>query len=654
MPSWRPALNSRRPDLRSRLPTYNERDGLLNSCVWALAEDANHDLWIGTYGGGVFRFRGGGFTQYSKAQGLASDRVTGIVPARDGSLWFVTRGGLSRMRNGQVHNYTTADGLSSNHATNLYEDRTGVIRVGTTKGVDRMSGGRFVNVSSIPRAVVFPIGEDRSGGLYLTVVPKEGVFRVENNRPISVAPNTEPTNMVETNDGEVWLSGDSILRVPPGGLRRSRGPDEPLDYAELGIADGLASTQASVGQPNSTLTRDGRLWAATPQGLAMLDLPNLPRTNRKPAIYMEEVTVGRNVQPAGHELVLPRGTHHVELHFDASEISSPEKIRLQYRLDSVDSEWLDTGHPAHAIYSAIPAGTHAFHVRACNRDGIWDRAGMVYSITQQPYFYQTASFQFATVTSGFLVRAGLHRLRLRRATAQLNARLEERLAERERIARELHDTLLQGIQGLMWCLQAGAAQIPVGEPARQLIESALDRADEVIVEGRDRVNGLRTAEEKYSDLSETFAIMSAELAKEHAIPFQIILQGTPRALNPIVCDDACQIGREALVNAFRHSLAQKIETEITFARTELRLRIRDNGCGVESKILEGGGRPGHCGMTGMREQARKIDARLDIWSRQGNGTEVDLRIPASRAYLAGMKGWRWPWSGYAAHKGNNS
>jgi signal transduction histidine kinase len=352
--------------------------------------------------------------------------------------------------------------------------------------------------------------------------------------------------------------------------------------------------------------------------------------------------------------VLQPGTHHLELYFDAIEISSPEKIRLQYRLDGVDSEWLDTGHPAHAIYSNIPAGTHAFHVRACNRDGIWDRAGMVYSITQQPYPYETAWFQLAAVTAGFLLLAGWHRLRLRRAAAVLNARLGERMAERERIARELHDTLLQGIQGVMWRFQAGAAQIPVGEPARQLIESALDRADEVIVEGRDRVKGLRTAEEKYGDLSETFAMMSAELAKEHAIPFQITLQGTPQALNPIVCDDAYQIAREALVNAFRHSLAQKIETEITFARTELRLRVRDNGCGVDSKILEDGGRPGHWGMRGMRERARKIGARLDIWSRPGNGTEVDLRIPASIAYRGGAKGWRWPWSGYPDREGNNS
>jgi signal transduction histidine kinase len=321
----------------------------------------------------------------------------------------------------------------------------------------------------------------------------------------------------------------------------------------------------------------------------------------------------------------------------------------------LERNWNEAGsHQRQATYTTLPAGKYTFRAQGATSTGAWSEPGASVRIEILPPFWGTWWFQSAC---GIFMLVSLwfaHGLRLQQIARQCNARLEERLAERERIARELHDTLLQGIQGLMWRFQAAADQIPVAEPARQLIEGALDRADEVIVEGRDRVKGLRTAEEKYRDLSETFAMVSAELAKEHAIPFQTILQGTPRALNPIVCDDAYQIGREALVNAFRHSLAQKIETEITFARTELRLRVRDDGCGVDSKILEDGGRPGHWGMTGMRERARKIGARLDIWSRQGNGTEVDLRIPASIAYRARVKGWRWPWSGHAAHKGNSS
>ncbi len=200
-----------------RFRTYNEKDGLLNSCVWALAEDANHDLWIGTFGGGVFRFRDGRFVQYSKAQGLTSNVVTGIVPARDGSLWLATPEAVSRIRDGQVRNYTTADGLSTNHAINLYEDRSGDIWVGTAGGIDRLTGDRFETVPALPDGNVLPIGEDRSG-LYMLVSSK-GVVRLENHRPISVAADIGATDMVETEEGDVWFSGDGLYRFRPEGLR---------------------------------------------------------------------------------------------------------------------------------------------------------------------------------------------------------------------------------------------------------------------------------------------------------------------------------------------------------------------------------------------------------------------------------------------------
>jgi signal transduction histidine kinase len=622
-----------------RFRTYNEKDGLLNSCVWALAEDANHDLWIGTFGGGALRFRDGIFTQYSKAQGLTSNVVTGIVSARDGSLWLATPEAVSRIRDGQIRNYTTADGLSTNHAINIYEDRSGDIWVGTLRGIDRLTGDRFATVPALPDVSVLPIGEDRSG-LYMLV--SKGVFRLDNHRPVSVTPDIGGTGMVETKEGDAWLSGDGLYRFQPAGLPGLRRHDEPLDYAAFGRADGLDASECSFGFPNSALTRDGKLWVATPQGLALLDVPRLPRTNRKPAIHLREVTVGRNVQAPGHELVLPPGTHHVELHFDAIDISSPEKIRLQYRLDSVDSEWLDTAHPAHAIYSNIPAGTHAFHVRACNRDGIWDRAGMVYSITQQPYFYETGSFQLATATAVCLLLLGLYRLRLSGATARLTARLGERMAERERIARELHDTLLQGFQGLVLHFQAVLDQIPDKEPAHQTMKKALSQADRVIIEGRRRVRDLRADGSTANELSHELAGYGEELAKDRAITFKAAVVGSPQSLHPVVRDEIYRIAREALANAFRHSEASSIEVEIAYGRAIFGLQVRDNGSGIDREILSDG-RQGHWGLSGMRERAQNIGGHLSIWSNPGAGTEVELKVPAKVAYARNSKRSPWNW-----------
>jgi signal transduction histidine kinase len=630
--------------------TYDEKDGLKNSCVWALAEDANDDLWIGTFGGGAFRFREGRFSQYSKAQGFADDVVRSIVAARDGSLWFATPKALIRMRNEQVRNYTTADGLSSNHVMDVYEDRNGGIWVGTVSGFDRLTGDRFSAVPSLSNVGGFLLGEDRSGGLYLHLSPTGGIVRFANDRPISVAPNIDPTNMVETKEGDLWLSGLGLFRFQHAGLQGLRGPDEPLDYAAFGTADGLASTQAAVGQPNSALTPDGKLWVATSQGLAMLDLPYLPRTNRKPAIHMEEVTVGRNVQPPGRELVLPPGTHHVELHFDAIEISSPEKIRLQYRLDSVDSEWLDTGHPAHAIYSNIPAGRHAFHVRACNRDGIWDRAGMVYTITQQPYFYETVSFKLATAAAGCLLLAGFYRLRLRQATARLNARLGERLAERERIARELHDTLLQGFQGLTLHFHAVMNHFSNPELARTMMKKALSSADQVLLEGRQRVRDLRAEGATANELSEMLASYTGELARDREVAFKVTVVGSPLLLHPVVGDEIYRIAREGLANVFQHSQASSIEVEITYDPASFCLRLRDNGRGIDQDTLDGG-RQGHWGLSGMRERAQHIGGQLNIWSKPGSGTEIDFRIPAKVAYARKPKESRWRWIKFGARGG---
>ncbi len=187
----------------------------------------------------------------------------------------------------------------------------------------------------------------------------------------------------------------------------------------------------------------------------MLDLSRLPRNNRKPAIYMEQIMVGRTMQPPGRELILPPGPHHVELHFGVIELASPEKIHMQYRLDDVDQEWLDADANTGAIYPSFPAGTHKFHIRACNSDGIWDRTGIVYNITQLPYYYETKLFRLMLVAMFGLLLAAAYRLRMRSLTAEMNARLDERVTERTRLARDLHDTLIQTIHGSKMVADAG-------------------------------------------------------------------------------------------------------------------------------------------------------------------------------------------------------
>jgi len=394
------------------------------------------------------------------------------------------------------------------------------------------------------------------------------------------------------------------------------------------------TAQASGTRPLA-LASDGKLWIATTQGLAMLDLLRLPRTGQKPVIYVEEVTVGRNKQSPGHELALPPGTHHLELPFDAIELSSPEKIRLQYRLDSVDSEWLDAPSPAHAVYTNIPPGKHAFHIRACNRDGIWDRAGVVYYITQQPYFYETGWFRLATVMAGLLLLWGLYRLRLRQATARVTTRLEGRLAERSRIARELHDTLLQSFQGVVFLFQGAINLLPARpDEAKQRFEGALDHAEQAIIEGRDAVHEMRSSEAA-SELSAAINTFAEELGAsqtgEGSPAIHVRVEGTPRTLNAILRDEVYRIAVEALRNAFQHAQAHQIEAEIIYGERQLLLRVRDDGKGMDADILDHG-RAGHFGLPGMRERAKLVGGSLEVRSKAGSGTEVELAIPSSIAY----------------------
>lgn len=613
-----------------RFRTYNEKDGLLNTCVWALAEDAKGDLWIGTYGGGAFRMSGGNFTQFSTGQGLLSDRVTGVLPARDGSLWLATRGGLSCLRDGRIRNYTTTDGLSSNAVTKIYEDRTGGIWVGTRQGLDQMVGDRFVNVPSIPKSTVFPVGEDRSGGLYVSVDPNGGVFRIANSQTIYVAPNIEPTDMLDTQRGELWLAGTGILRVPESSLQRVHRPDEPLDSGVFGRDDGLTSPRASAGEPNLALASDGMLWIATAQGLAMLDLARLSITASTPHIYMQRVAVGRTSEAPGQSLVLPPGTHHVELHFAAVELSAPEKIRLQYRLDGVDSEWLDATFPSHAVYNDIPAGTHAFRVRASNRDGIWDRVGTVYYITQRPYFYQTRLFLLASLTAGVVLLVALYRLRLRQISRSISARFDARLDERTRLAREFHDTILQTLQGSK--LVADHALEESDDPVRtqRALQQLSEWLDLAIQEGRAALNSLRTSTTEGNDLADALRRATESDSIPKAMAVKLCVVGDAREMHPVVRDEIYRIGYEAIRNASLHSSATQLEIELRYSQ-QLTLRVSDNGIGID-RAVQDKGKEGHFGLPGMRERAARIGGTLTVVSSATSGTEIMLVVPGGMVF----------------------
>jgi ligand-binding sensor domain-containing protein/signal transduction histidine kinase len=615
--------------------TYKEQDGLKNSCVDALAEDADHNIWLGTGGGGLFRFRAGKFTQYEQPQGLPSSFVRSITISRDGSLWIGTDDGLSRMRNNSFRNYTKADGLASNRVINVFEDRDGGIWVATAEGVDRWSDERFMHITSDPPTLGshhIGFGEAASGGIYVLGAPR-GISRVQNRRLVGINAELDLLSMLQSEQGDVWLTGaNGIFRFPSsefGSIPQEH--EAALDYEIFGPADGLASAQCSFGVPNMTTTPDGKLWVATAHGVAMIDLAHLPSKNRKPVVYVEDVTIERNTEPSRRELVLPPGTHHVVVHFDSIELASPEKIRFQYRLEGVDPVWLDADPTQSAVYTNIPMGSHVLHMRACNAYGVWDRIGATYPIDQEPYYYETLWFHSVSLASGLALLAGLYLFRLGQVRRQMRIRLEERLDERERIARELHDTLLQSVQGLILRFHAIAERLSDTEPNRAAMERTLDRANQVLAEGRDRVGSLRALADTNANLSQLFASAAPEIMQNSQMEFNLVVIGNPRRLHAVAREEAYWIGREAVMNAVRHSHGSKVEIEVTYSNRMLQLRIRDDGRGIDQKHLDAG-RERNWGLVGMRERARKIRSQMEVLSRVGAGMEIELVIPAGVAY----------------------
>jgi ligand-binding sensor domain-containing protein/signal transduction histidine kinase len=609
--------------------TYAEKDGLLNSCVWTLAEDQNHDLWIGTWGGGAFRYHNGTFTQYSKNEGIPDDRVTSIVAARDGSVWFGTRGGgLTRLSNGQFRTFTTADGLSANAILNVFEDRAGNIWIGTQNGMDRLVGDRFENFSSLPKTFVIPIGEDRDGGLFVVMeVDGEAVTRRLGKARIDTMQYMAAYDMVETETGELWFGALPFARIQANNFTNSRPRDAPVDYEEFSTADGLDTAGSSGAGHSLALTHDGKLWAATPKGVAVFDLHSLAVTSNKPSIYLTDVTIGRNKQRAGSEIILPPGTSHTEIYFAPVEISAPEKIRLQYRMDGVDSEWLDAPANLNAIYSHIPVGTHAFHIRACNRNGIWDQQGVVFSITQQPYFYQTRLFVAAMVALGIMLVVLIYRLRVAQISRMLSARFDERLAERTRVARELHDTLLQTVQGSK--MVADHALKNPTDHARMLraMEQLSTWLSQATEEGRAALQSLRSSTTEKNNLAEAFRRALDECGGREK---SFSANGDSREMHPVVRDEIYRIGYEAIRNACAHSGAGKVEVELAYAH-DLTLRISDNGVGIDSAVIEEG-KEGHFGLRGMRERAERIGAKFTLVSSPNSGTVITLVVPGRIAF----------------------
>ena len=382
------------------------------------------------------------------------------------------------------------------------------------------------------------------------------------------------------------------------------------------------------------------MWFATIKGIAWLD-PTTFENNRHrlpPTVVVSAIASNGKRYAAADGLTLPAHTDNLKVDYTALALPIPERARFRYKLERVDKDWQDAGTRRAAFFSNLGPGNYKFRVIASNNDGVWNDAGASLDFSIAPAPYQTAWFRLLCVAAFLGLIAALYQLRLQQLHRQFSIGLEARVSERTRIARELHDTLLQSFHGLILSFQAVSNLLPMRpEEAKRRLDDAIDQAAQAITEGRDAVQGLRSSTIETYDLTTALNTLAEELAAnktdQNSPVFDVHAEGAPRDLHPILRDEVYRIAGEALRNAFRHAQARRIEMEIHYGGRHLRLRIRDNGKGMDSQVVTDKGRRGHWGLHGMWERAKVIGGNLEIWSKVQSGTEIELTIPASTAYV---------------------
>ncbi|MFO1150394.1 MAG: two-component regulator propeller domain-containing protein [Alsobacter sp.] len=615
-------------------------------------------LWVGTLGRGLFRIdrESGSIATYRHMEGdpasLGSDIVTRIAVDKAGTMWLATWNGLNRFDpvSGRFETFKRNPQSAAEGYFSIAEDPSGDLWVGSTSGLYRFSSGTgafrgFTHDPGRPGALsnntVNSVLVDDRGALWvgtqngLNLLEKDSkAFRTFGKS--DGLPGDVVSCLLEEGKGVLWMSTNKgIARLDTGSMT----------FTAFTSADGLPGDDLS-GWNACHRAPSGEMVFGGFSGATAFRPEKATEAEIRPPVGISEVRLaGELLSPAQRPrtapgslrtLVVPSDRNEFTISYAAMCFRNPEGVRYRYRMAGLDTAWHEVDSQRRvASYTSVPAGDYRFEVQARTGRSDWAEPGDVLEVTVLPPWW--ALWWVRGVGLALLVAAAFtaYRIRLARIDRQYAIRLEERVVERTRIAREIHDSLLQGFQGLILRLQAIRNILPHRpDEAATLLDTALDRADAAIAEGRDKVVELRAPVGIELDLPEALASLRDELDEygTTTATFGLVIEGRPRAVGDFVRDEVFQIAREAVRNVVRHAKAGRIEVELSFGRKALSLRVRDDGVGMDD-ATRGEGRKGHWGLQGMRERATRIGGRLTVWSQPGAGTEVEMTIPAANAYL---------------------
>jgi signal transduction histidine kinase/ligand-binding sensor domain-containing protein len=634
----------------NRLDEKSFRPLKSSKAVSSLYADPDGNIWIG--GNGTLGYLQGNdyfnlpvMPDPDKLVGATETQAMTMGP--DGDLWVQIDGrALVRIHHG-VWQPDSISWRTVGNAVTLVTDHNGLIWAGYMKNVVSIHDGDQVRLVDAKQGLnvgnVTAMLESAAG---MWVGGEHGLNLFENGRFMTMTFSGRPTiegitGIVFADDGSLWLNAlTGILRIPQEEIAAFLADRRHVvSFDAFNYLDGIPGDGGVLYPlPTAIKATNGRLWFSTTGGLVFIDPAHIYKNAIVPSVTIRSVRAdGRSIE-ADAAVQLAHGTKALEIDYTALSLSIPERVRFKYKLEGFDKEWQEAGIRRQAFYTRLPPGRYSFHVIACNNDGVWNAAGVTLPIDLPATFLQSWYFKLlcATVAAGLLWCVYL--LRINQAEGRIRTRLYERLAERERIARDLHNTFFQGIQGLLLRFDLGMKRLAKDNPVRALLEDALTQSDQVMRQGRELVLDLRTRSSEAGDLAHDLEAAATEFVKQYPAKFTLVVTGKERDLNSLIAEELYKVGSEALFNSFRHASATSIEAEIIFGANELGLNVRGDGTGVSPDILQHGGVDNHYGLPGMKERAEQIGARFSIFSRAGAGTEIEVRVPSRVAYRPGRRG----------------
>jgi signal transduction histidine kinase/ligand-binding sensor domain-containing protein len=600
-------------------------EGASSRVILSIAEDAQGNLLLGTPDG-LNTITDKGAIVTTSADGLPDDFIRSLYADADGSLWIGTRRGLSHWSHGQFVTYTERDGLGSDLVGVILRDRKGKLWVGTYRGLSYLQGDHFLTYSDregLSGRIVTALHDDGDGALWIGTQDggltrfKDGVF----HRYAAARIPGVIYGMAEDAYDSLWLAGKSgVYRVSRNELNaQAQGQASELAVASYGTLDGLSVSECSEsGHPGVIATRDGALWFAMRKGVATTRPRRSDIANSDLPVVIESISADDRVLGPMEASAIGPGISRLAFEYAGLSYSAPHSVRFKYKLEGFDDNWINAGTRRVAYYTNIPPGRYRFRVLARANDGEWGESGAAYRFRVRPRFYQTYWFGALVVLLFALLVWQTYHWRVRHVQAQYDAVL----AERNRIAREIHDTLAQGFVAVSLQLELISQTLDSSkDAARALLAQAQTSVQQGLTEARRSIWELRSHGKDQEDLASKLAKVAADINAREGVRARFQVFGTRRPLPADMEHELLKIGQEAVANALRHAEAQHVKIDLSFAPKKLVLAVTDDGRGFVPET-NGMGPDGHYGLRGMRERAQQIHARLNVESSPGRGTEV--------------------------------